>query len=217
VESMGNLMMRDLVSLRSSTVAHERPAILGASARFTPERWEAYKRDSRAIRQAMGAEEFLAMMRDHGANATPVWMSLAHLLFTVVPPTHAGFSITALFDLVLLVGMFAAIGRVFGSRAMWVCMVVFGANDFIMFGTNWAGSTLRHDWLAYLGFAACALKREKWTLGGALLALSTMIRAFPALALVGAAIPSLWTLWEHRRAHGRLPPLAELRSWPIVR
>jgi hypothetical protein len=217
VESMGNLMMRNLDTLRASTVLREKAAIMGSRARFSAERWEDFKSDSRALRQAMGTEEFMAMMRDHGANATPVWMALAHLLFSAVPPTHAGFTFTALFDLVLLAGMFAAIGRVFGTRTMWVCMVIFGANDFIMFGTNWAGSTLRHDWLAYLGFAACALKREKWVAGGALLALSTMIRAFPALAMVAAAIPALWTLWEHRRAQGRLPALAELRKEPIAR
>jgi hypothetical protein len=217
VERMGNQMMRNLTTLRNSTVLREKEAITSAKTHFTPERWEAYKRDARALREAMGTNEYMAMMRDHGANATPVWMALAHLLFSAVPPTHAGLSFTALFDLVLLAGMFIAIGRVFGSRTMWVCMVIFGANDFIMFGTNWAGSTLRHDWLAYLGFAACALKREKWVAGGALLALSTMIRAFPALALVGAAIPALWTLWEDRRAHGRFPPLAELRKEPIAR
>src|SRR6185436_2329200 len=101
-----------------------------------------------------------------------------------------GFTAAAFLDLLLLVGMFAAIGRCFGSRAMFVCMVIFGANDFIMFGTNWAGSTLRHDWLAYLGFAACALKRQRWALGGALLAFATMIRAFPVLALMAAALPA---------------------------
>ena len=217
IESMGHRMMRDLVSLRSSTVARERAAIAGSKARFTPERWEGYKRDARAIREAMGTEDYMAMMRDHGANATPVWMALAHLLFSVVPPSPAGFGFTALFDLILLAAMFAAVGRVFGSRAMWVCMVVFGANDFIMFGTNWAGSTLRHDWLAYLGLAACALRRDRWVAGGALLALSTMIRAFPALAVVGAAIPALWTIWEQRQAQGRFPSLAELRTQPIAR
>ena len=46
---------------------------------------------------------------------------------------------------------------------MLLAMTVFGANDLYMFGTNWTGATLRHDWLALLGFAAAALKRERWT------------------------------------------------------
>jgi hypothetical protein len=217
VESMGNQTMRNLETLAGSTVQREKAAITSVKARFSPERWAAFKLDSRYMREAMGTNEFFAMMRDHGANATPVWMSLAYLIFSKMPPSPAGFTATALLDLLLLVGMFAAIGRVFGVRTMFVSMVVFGANDFIMFGTNWAGSTLRHDWLAYLGFGACALKRGKWVLGGALLAFATMIRAFPAMALIGATIPAAWTLWEYLREHRRLPPLAELRHQPIAR
>ena len=65
-----------------------------------------------------------------------------------------------MFDLVLLLLTFVMIGRCFGLRTALVSMVVFGSNDFIMYGTNWAGSTLRHDWLAYLGLGACAVKSE---------------------------------------------------------
>jgi hypothetical protein len=217
VDSMSNQTMRNLHTLGGSTVGRERAEIEQVKSRFTPERWAAYKQDSKYLRQAMGTNEYFAMMRDHGANATPVWMSIAYLIFSHMTPSHGGFMATALLDLLLLLGMFAAIGRCFGSRAMFVCMVVFGANDFIMFGTNWAGAPLRHDWLAYLGFAACALKRGRWVLGGALLAFATMIRAFPVLPLLAAGLPALWTVWEHWRAHQRLPPLAELRRNPIVK
>ena len=54
---------------------------------------------------------------------------------------------------------------------MLLCMVVWGANDFVMLGSNWAGATLRHDWLAYLMFAVAALKLKRYTLGGVLLVL----------------------------------------------
>jgi hypothetical protein len=47
----------------------------------------------------------------------------------------------------------------------------------------------------YIGLGACALSRERWVLGGFLLALSTMIRAFPAITLVSAAFPALWWLF----------------------
>jgi hypothetical protein len=89
---------------------------------------------------------------------------------------------------------------------------VFGANDFIMYGTNWGGATLRHDWLMYIGLGACALKRERWALGGFFLALSTMIRAFPIVTLATAAFPALWWLSEQRRAQRRWPTFAELRA-----
>jgi hypothetical protein len=89
-------------------------------------------------------------------------------------------------------------------------MVVFGSNDFIMYGTNWAGSTLRHDWLAYLGLGACAVKRGRPALGGVLFGASAMIRAFPALAVFGAAFPALWRVAEHWREHRQLPTVRQL-------
>ena len=81
----------------------------------------------------------------------------------------------------------------FGLLPMLVAMTVFGATELYMFGTNWAGATLRHDWLALLAFAACALRRQRWLLAGALLGFGTMLRVLPA---VGPA--------RCRRARGRL-------------
>src|SRR5262249_36695046 len=82
-------------------------------------------------------------------------------------------------------------------------MVMFGANDYIMYGSNWGGATLRHDWLAYLALGACTLRRERWTLAGVLLALATMIRAFPALALCGRALRAAGDRARRRKANLR--------------
>jgi hypothetical protein len=106
--------------------------------------------------------------------------------------------------------MFICVWRSFGLRTMLIVMTVFGANDFIMYGTNWGGATLRHDWLAYIGYAACALRTERFALGGALLGLSAMIRVFPALALAGATIPALLRVGEDLAKSRKLPPLKEL-------
>jgi hypothetical protein len=79
-----------------------------------------------------------------------------------------------------------------------------------MFGSNWFGATLRHDWMALLGLGACALKREKWMLGGALLAWSAMIRAFPALALAAVTVPGVFWVSEYRRTTKKFPTLRVL-------
>jgi hypothetical protein len=105
----------------------------------------------------------------------------------------------------LLLAAFAGIWRCFGLRTLCISLVIFGANDFVMFGTNWAGSTLRHDWMAYLALGACALELRRFALAGALFALSTSIRAFPVLALAGLVIPALWWAVAERREHGKLP------------
>ena len=150
--------MRDLDTLRMSTVGDKEEQVEAIRSRFSPERWEAYKRDARYFREVMGTPHYLDTMHDMGGNATPVWMSIAYLLFNNLDPSEGAFVVTGLFDLVLLLFMFVMIGRTFGLRTMLVSAAIFGANDFIMYGTNWGGATLRHDWLAYLGLAACALK-----------------------------------------------------------
>ena len=203
--------MRDLDDLQMTTVGERRRRIESIKARFTPERWESYKRDTGYFRTAMGTSGWIETMHDMGGNATPVWMSIAHALFSFAPPSNTALFITGLLDPLLLLTAFLFIGRCFGVRTMFVCMVIFGANDFIMYGSNWAGATLRHDWLAYLALGACALKREKWVLGGVLLGLSAMIRAFPALALMAASLPVLFFVWDHYRAKKKLPSLRELR------
>ena len=71
-------------------------------------------------------------------------MAIAHGLFSLIRPSDFGFICAALIDPLLLLLMFIAILRSFGWRSMLVCALVFGANDFVMYGTNWSGATLRH-------------------------------------------------------------------------
>lgn len=209
-EAIANIPMRDLHSLKMSTPAKQRDRIDAIKQNFTPERWEALKVDERWFRDAMGNSHWLEMLCDFGGNATPVWIAIAHFLFSVFEPSNFNFTLLGLLDLVLLSGMFYAVFRCYGPRTALIVMTVFGANDFIMYGTNWGGATLRHDWLAYIGFGACALRRERYALGGALLALSTMIRVFPALSVAGATLPALLRLSEQLARERGMPNLKEL-------
>jgi hypothetical protein len=209
-EAIDRLPIRDLGTPRMSSVGDKQDEMQAIRQRFTPERWAAYKRDARYFREVMGTPDYLDTMRDLGVNATPVWMGIATLLFNRLDPSNRAFLFTATFDLVLLLLMFAMVGRTFGLRTLFVSMAIFGASDFIMYGTTWAGATLRHDWLAYLGLAACAIKRGHFLLGGVLLGLATMIQAFAALTLVAVTLPALWRLHEGRRAAKPLP------SWRAI-
>jgi hypothetical protein len=209
-QQVDRMPMRDLDTLAMSTVGAGAEQMKQVKARFTPERWEEYKRDARYLREVMGTAQYLDYMHDMGGNATPVWMSTAHLLWSALPASNGAFLFTAVFDLVLLLLTFVVVGRTFGVRTALLVMVVFGSNDFIMYGTNWAGSTLRHDWMAYLGLGACALKSGRHLLGGVLLGAAAMARAFPALAIFGVILPVLWRIADHWRARRAPPSLAEI-------
>jgi hypothetical protein len=212
LDSLQTLPMRDLGDLQGSTVGDQRAGVAAVKSRFSPERWQEYKRDAAYFRESMGTPQYLEMMNDMGGNATPVWMGIAHLLFSFIHAGNTAFLVTALLDPLLLLAAFIAIFRTFGVRTALACMVIFGANDFIMYGTNWAGATLRHDWLAYIALGAAAVRSKRYALGGALFALSATIRAFPALTLIGATLPALWWLVDDVRKNKKFPSLMTIRT-----
>jgi hypothetical protein len=215
--SLGAVPLRDMDTLRMTRVDEVEWKIRAVQKRFSPERWREFKRDMRYFRQAMGVPDYLGSITDHGGNATPLWFTVARLLFFKTYASESTLLVGALLDPLLLLLMFLAIGRAYGVRTMLVSMVIFGANDFYMFGSNWAGATLRHDWLAYLGIGICALKLERWAAGGAILALSAMIRAFPAFALLGAVTPIGWAVWEARGDGARALAVSLYRRRDLVR
>ncbi|HEY6725680.1 MAG TPA: discoidin domain-containing protein [Polyangiaceae bacterium] len=209
VASIAERPLRNLGDLQMSTVRKQLERIEAAPKSFSADRWNEYKADARYFRSAMGERAYFQTFYDMGGNATPVWIALTYVIFNQLEASDAAFARTALFDVVLILGAFLAVGLVFGPRTAFLSMVVFGANDFIMYGSNWGGATLRHDWMAYLAFGACALKRGRFALAGVLFALATSMRAFPALALLCLTFPVAWWLIEHVRVHRRLPTRAE--------
>ena len=81
LESLEKTPMRDLYSLRDSRVGEQRARIEARREHFTPERFEQYRADARFFRSVMGTRHYLSTLQDFGANATPFWMSLAHVMF----------------------------------------------------------------------------------------------------------------------------------------
>jgi hypothetical protein len=190
IEAIGATKIRDLHDFRLRTIADVRADMLAVKQRFTPERWADFKSDLAFFRAAMGPS-FINTLDDHGANAPPSWVWLARLAIGHVPATEAMLTIAGLLDALLFLALAGTIWRCFGLRPMLAAMTVFGATDLYMFGTNWAGATLRHDWLVLIGFAACALRKERWLLAGALLGAGTMLRVVPVVGLFGVVAPAV--------------------------
>lgn len=213
LDALAEVELRDLRDHRVVRVKHVRDHIAQVRGRFSDTRWREFVDDMRYFHGAMGRPLYLASMLDHGGNATPLWLADAHWLFRDQRARHALFVATGLLDPALLLLAFTAVAWSFGLPAALMCMLVFGACDFPMGGvTNWAGATLRHDWMAALAFAASALRREKYVWGGALLALAGFLRAFPALAFFGIVAGMLaWGVVEWRTT-GHVPTWQRLRQ-----
>jgi hypothetical protein len=201
--------LRDLRNHRMRKVSDIQGEVEGVRRRFSDERWKSFKEDMRYFWETMGSSGYLGSMADHGGNATPVWLSVAYLMFKSAPASNEILLLTGLLDPLLLLIFAVAVFRTFGPSTAFVSLIVFGANDFYMFGSNWAGATLRNDWMVYLGLGACAFQAKRFRLAGGLLALSALIRAFPAMTLLALGVPVAHYLFEERRRSGELPSLQQ--------
>lgn len=211
-ESVGGVRLRDLRNNQMRTGREVMSEIQSVRERFSPERWELFKKDMKYFEDVMGAGDYLGSLQDHGGNATPVWLLAAHVLFRNAPASELTLTLTAIIDPLLLALLFFVVARTYGVRVMLLLVIVWGTTDFSRFGTNLMGSTLRADWMVSLGLGACALKRRRWALGGGLIAYGGLIRAFPALAAAFLAVPALWWIVDRYRESKRIPGLGELRS-----
>jgi hypothetical protein len=202
--SVEHVELRDLSTNQIVRAKQVMPQIEGVTQRFRPARWRMFVDDMRWFWRTMGPGDYLGSLRDHGGNATPVWLAIAHLMFRDAPADETTLTLAGALDPLLLALTFFCIARSFGIRAMLICLAVFGATDFPMFGSDWAGATLRFDWMATLGLACCALKTGRALLAGVLLAHAGLARAFPEIALAFAPIPFALFVIE-RRVRERAP------------
>jgi hypothetical protein len=209
---MRDVHLRDLTTYDMITGEQALPQLPPIRARFTPQRWEQFKGDMKYFLDSMGRDLYLGSMRDHGGNATPVWVLGAWALFRGLQASELTLGLGGAVDPVLLLVLFFFVYRTFGSTVMLYGLIIFGATDFYQFGSNLVGSTLRQDWLVALGLGACALKAGRPFLGGFLMAYGGLIRAFPALAALFLMVPVAWYIIDHLRQHRRLPALAALRA-----
>ena len=211
VMSLAEVELRDLTTHEMRRVREVIPQVEAVRQRFSPTRWAEFCSDMLYFQDTMGRDYF-STMSDHGGNATPVWLTVAHFLFRWLPASNATLLFGAALDPLLLLVFAWVVARVYSARTAFFCLLVFGANDYYMFGTDWAGATLRHDWMIALGLGAAALRKERWGLGGALLAYGGLIRAFPALAVFALAVPPVIGWLASRRESGGAPSRAEILS-----
>lgn len=211
-DRLASVRVRDLRDNQMRLGSELNDEMLKARERFSPERWQEFKRDMKYFCDTMGEADFLASLQDHGSDATMAWLVPAHLLFSHLSASEATLTATALIDPLLILLLFFVIARTFGLRVMLYLAVLWGTSDFSVFGTNLLGATLRQDWLVALGLGVCALKSGRPVWGGVLLAYAALVRVFPSEAALFLAVPIVWFAVEQWREHRRLPRLAEVRA-----
>ena len=173
--------------LHSGDLVHIRGLLQSSDpvkAAFAPERWEAFKADVAYFREALGPQ-YGALFQDHGFNPTPVWAAIGGTLANLVPAGSAtGIFLLTLIDPALILAAFAAVYWAFGLEAALLAAihfcVIFGA------GFGWTGGAfLRFLWFFGVVAGFSALAKGRHATAGALFALATVLRIFPAFFAAG--------------------------------
>ncbi len=167
-------------------------------ARFSAERWRSFRRDLRFFRERLPVERWQRTQVDHGYNATPAWGLVGGLLARTGPASERRILWLRLLDPGLLAGTGLAIARAFGWRTLCVALLYWGTSYPAHYG--WVGgSYLRQLELAALLVGICCLRRGRPATAGALLAVASLVRVFPAVALAGVALRAVWEAVSARR------------------
>jgi hypothetical protein len=155
---------------------------------FSTERWSAFKDDVAFFKKATGMPQspgLMFLLMDHGYNGSPVSTLILGTLANIVPVTQL--QLLAFLDVFLVVAMGVLVFRTFGFEmgalfAVYFCVNVLNPYDFI------SGCFLRYDWLFCIVAAVCLLEKGRYASSACFLALSAMIRVFPAVLFYGMAV-----------------------------
>jgi len=167
---------------------------------FTPERWQAFRKDIAWFHQSAAGSYWEGMQHDHGYNPPPVWTMAGKFLGSFAPAGDGYFKVLASIDVLLHAGIVLLFYWAFGWRVATVATVYWGANapaDFLWTG----GAFLRQDWLFLLVAALCLARKRYFLLAGYALTWSALLRVFPALFFIGWGITIALTIL-HRIRHG---------------
>lgn len=191
----------------ATNVLETAPALLPDAERcrlrFGAERWADFTSDVAWFRRRAGLEAWPALQTDHGFNGSPVWLLAGSVLAGGEGGIERSYAWLPGVDAALVALLFAALVSGFGWRSAAVAAVFLGTNGFS--GIAWTGgSLLRQDWLVAFALGLSALRRERPALAGAFVALSSLLRVFPAIAL-GTVLLGGGLAWMRRRDAPSLP------------
>jgi len=168
--------------------------------RFSPEEWEAFKKDVSWFESTARGGYWENMQKDHGYNPPPVWTATGKLFASLGSAGDHFFKALSLLDVLLQAGTLLMLGWAFGPRVMAVASVFWGTNAPANF--YWTGGAfLRQDWVFLMVAAVCLARKRRFAAAGAALTWSSLLRVFPLIAFSGWAIVVAIHWWRKRELH----------------
>lgn len=167
---------------------------------FTPERWDAFKKDVTWFYRSSAGSYWENMWKDHGYNPPPVWTMEGKILGSFGPASDPYFKVLSCVDVLFHLGSVLLLNWAFGWRAMAIATVFWGCNAPANF--YWTGGAfIRQDWLFFLTAALCLAKKRMFVLAGAALTWSSLLRAFPLFLFSGWGLVMAFHALRRFRSH----------------
>lgn len=165
-------------------------------ARFSDERWLAFKADWAAMAK-LWPINWASVMNDHGNSNSPAWALLAAPITKLVPISANGQAFIGWIDMLLMLGLWLVVWQTFGHRAASVGLFMWAAPPLVF--DYLSGSFLRWDWLFALGLAACFLKQKRYGWAGGFFGFAVATKLFPLFFGIALGIRALFA-WRETKA-----------------
>lgn len=166
-------------------------------AKFTPERWEEFKKDIVWFKKHLVDYRWNGILRDKGYNGTPVWTMLVGTLFSnrISTDGERGMMFLALLDPILILITFLMVVWAFGPRTALLMIVLLGTH-YMMKWWHMKGAYLRTDWAMCLVMSACLIRKKQFAGAGVLTGYAALSRIFPAILVFGIGAKLFWNVME---------------------
>lgn len=201
---VGRSPIRDLETGRLIVPADEPERLAVCKARFSAERWEAFRADVAFFERAMRGGLWRDAQQSCGSLMTPTQVALAKLVASG-PASDARFTLVAGIDPVLELLTLGLVAWAFGWRTMCVFTIVWalqalGPNEWM------GGAMLRQPRLVALVASICLVRRGRQIAAGAALSIASLLWALPVFYFMGPlalAVRSSITTRALGRSNGR--------------
>lgn len=183
------VMRRELRDLRvnlikPNTAPDVQAHIAECKPRFTPKRWDAFKKDVDWFYQTSRGSYWDNMQKDHGYNPPPVWTMAGQFFSSFGTAGDGFFKLLSAMDVMLQLAAVLLMFWAFGWRVGAVATIFYGCNAPANF--YWTGGAfMRQDWFFFLVASIALTRKRKFALAGAALTWSSLLRVFPLIFFAG--------------------------------
>jgi len=181
---------------------------------FTPERWADFSQDAHWFLEKLGPPA-VDLFRDHGFNASPLWIRIARLIIPAGPVSDEVLTRLTRIDFYLLVATWSLFFLIMPVRVSAVCGIFWGLNPLGTF--EWTGGAfLRQDYFVLFMLSFLAARVGKISLAGMFLGVSSVLRIFPICAAVGNLLSTVSKKSEQRTTLRFLVPLCLSLAFAVL-